>query len=430
MALLACGAFPIPCGAQPGRPPAPVVVAAVEQRDVASGKTFVGSVRPRFSAEIGSAVAGRVTEVFCEEGDAVNDGDPLVQILTETIEWELASAVAELRLREEELAELKNGTRKEELAQAKASLLAAEAQMTYEKRRRERLRELVRQQAAAREELDEAASAAKASEQTVRLRMAAFQLAQAGPRKEQIAQAKARVAMQEAVVKRLESQIRKHTLVSRFDGFVTAKLVEKGQWVNVGDAAVEVVALAEVDITVPVAEEHIHFIRQGIRVPVFVDSAPDEWLEGEIVAIVPQADAQARTFPVKVRVTNRNTEQGPALRAGMLATVNLPTSHKQPCLLVPKDAVVLGGATPMVFVVQAGEDGDATIGKVAPIGVQLGVAHEQWIEVRGRVQPGDRVVVKGNERLRPGQDVQVVPSIGGRDAAASAVSDPPHNFSR
>ena len=64
----------------------------------------------------------------------------------------------------------------------------------------------------------------------------------------------------------------------------------------------------------------------------------------------------------------------------------------------------------MVYVVRASQRGEAETTQVTPTSVELGLAHDDLIEVRGALKAGDRVVVKGNERLMPGQPVQIVPS--------------------
>jgi RND family efflux transporter MFP subunit len=394
-------------GPPTGPPPAPVVVAELVEKELAAGKMFVGTVQPRFQATIGAAIAGRVIDVMVEEGDRVKEGQELVQLLTDTIKLELATAKAELSLREHELLELENGARPEELTQAKANVLAADARVKYERRRRDRLQRLKEDQAVSEEELDEAVNAAIAAEQAYLESMATLDLTKAGPRAEKIAQAKARTEMQQAVVHRLEDQISRHTILSRFDGYVTRKHVERGQWINQGAAAIDLVALSEVDVVVSVAEEHVPFVKIGGKIPVLVTSAPDQVYEGTVVAIVPQADERARTFPVKIRIKNSESENGPVLKAGMLARVNLPTSRIQTCLLAPKDSIVLGGPTPIVYVVR--QDDPQSPAQVFPSPIQLGTAHGGLIEIRAELKPGDQVVVKGNERLRPGQAVQIVP---------------------
>ncbi len=105
-------------GAQPpNMPPAPVVVAPVVERTIAGAQSFVGTVVPRYTAVIGTAVAGRIVDIFVEEGDQVTARQPLAKLLTETIELEIVAAKAELDLRQQELLELTNGTRPEELRQ-------------------------------------------------------------------------------------------------------------------------------------------------------------------------------------------------------------------------------------------------------------------------------------------------------------------------
>jgi hypothetical protein len=84
----------------------------------------------------------------------------------------------------------------------------------------------------------------------------------------------------------------------------------------------------------------------------------------------------------------------------------LPTGKRQMAILVPKDALVLGGQQPMVFVVD-GAGPDTKQGKVRPVPVQLGSSTGRMIQVNGPLAAGQMVVVQGNERLQPGAEVQV-----------------------
>jgi RND family efflux transporter MFP subunit len=384
-----------------------VVVSPVVEREVAVGQPFVGTVMPSKKAIIGSAVDGRVIEYPLDEGDRVKKDQPLAQLLTDTITLELQSAEAELELRRQQLAELENGTRPEEVEQAKARMDSAEARRKYMTSRRTRWEKLfATNRAISEEELDEAIASGIEAEQALLEAKAAYELAVAGPRKEQIAQARAQVAMQETTVDRLKDQLTKHTIVSRFDGYLTAEHTEVGQWVKQGDPVAEVAALDEVEVTAYVVEQHVPHIRVGMSVMVEVPAVKDRIFSGEVVAIVPQADVQARTFPVKVRVKNETTDGEPLLKSGMYARVMLPTGAKRSALLVSKDAIVLGGPQPIVYVV---ETADGREGQASPVPVQLGVAEGSLIQVIGPIQPNQLVVVQGNERLTPmpGQAVTI-----------------------
>lgn len=410
--------------AQPPGIVSPVVVSPVVRREIATGKTFVGTILPFKKAVIGTAVDGRVVDVLFEEGDRVEAKQPLVQLLTDTITLELQAAKAELDFRQQQLAELENGTRPEEIEQAKAKLQGAEATLEYLSARRERAEKLFKASAAVSDEnREQAVSAAIAAEQNVIEARAAYALAVAGARKEQIAQARAQTRMQEALVQRLTGQILKHTIFTRFAGYVTAKRTELGQWVTKGDPVVEIVALDPVEIRAYVPEANIPFVRVGEEVHVEVPALPDRVFTGRVALIIPEADDRSRTFPVKIRVANPPEEHGPPLKAGMVARVTLPTGPTQQALVVSKDALVLGGPTPVVFVLDA-DAKNAAQGTVRPVPVTLGATYGGWIQVEGPLTANQRVIVRGNERLRPGQAVAVSEELKPEPISVSTKSQP------
>lgn len=387
--------------------PSQVVVSPVLEREVTVGHAFVGTVMPSKKALIGSAVDGRVIEFPLNAGDRVAEGQPLAQLLTDTITLEIQAAEADLELRRQALAELENGTRPEEKDQAKARMSSAEARRTYMQSRRQRWQTLYdTNRAISEEELDEAISSGIESEQAYLEAKAAYDLAVAGPRKEQIAQARAQVAFQEATVNRLKDQLSKHSIISRFDGYVTAEHTEIGQWVQQGDPVAEVAALDEIEVLTYVVEQHVPHVRVGSQVTVEVPAIPGQTFSGVVAEIVPQADVQARTFPVKIRVKNEIVDQVPLLKSGMYTRVTLPTGGRQVATLVPKDAIVLGGAQPIVFVVE-GASAVGETGKVSPVPVKVGVADGGLIQITSPLKPGQLVVVQGNERLQPGQEIAI-----------------------
>ena len=92
-------------------PAAPVVVAPVIERDVAEGRTFVGTVEPVRRSTVGSETDGVVVEYVVNEGDRVTRGQTLAKQRPRLTEIALLSARAELELRQQELKELENGSR-------------------------------------------------------------------------------------------------------------------------------------------------------------------------------------------------------------------------------------------------------------------------------------------------------------------------------
>jgi multidrug efflux pump subunit AcrA (membrane-fusion protein) len=179
----------------------------------------------------------------------------------------------------------------------------------------------------------------------------------------------------------------------------------------------------------------------GIEVPVEFEALPGRY-SGRVKAIIPQANPQARTFPVIVLVPNPDG----LIRAGMSARVLAQLGDPVPTVLVPKDALVLRSGRTFVFrtvPMQAppgvgapggGAPGDAGSGAGAPgaapaapedpplsgveeVEVEVGNGYGAWQVVRGGIRAGDQVVVRGNEGLRPGMPVIV--------AAVTEIEPPP-----
>lgn len=421
-ALAACICWSDWAIAQPG--PAKVTVAEiVERHDLSSGRAFVGTVEARRHSSIGSAVAGRVTEFLVNEGDRVTKGQPLARLLTKNVEIQIAAAKAELELRKHELDELNNGAREEELRESEARMKAANAAMKLAQAKLARVRGLIERNAATREEIDEVNSTSETATAMHLAAKAAYDLVVAGPRKERIAQAAARADAAQQEVNRLLDILEKHTIKSPFDGFVVAEHTEEGQWIESGKLVAEVVEVDPIEVRVSVHESYIPRLTLGTSARIEIEALPSQTFVGNVIAIVPKGDEKSRTFPVRIALKNQQQTDGtPLLKPGMFAKVELPVDQKSHVLLVPKDSLVLGGPQPVIFIVVPDEKTKKTT--VRPVPVQLGIALNSWIEVRGELKAKQQVVVEGNERLRPGAEVVTVPAVIQPPNAATGKSRP------
>ena len=148
------------------------------------------------------------------------------------------------------------------------------------------------------------------------------------------------------------------------------------------------------EVHVDVPEKYFNGLKSGVNVNVTFDSMPGREFAAYIRAIIPRADPRARTFPVKLRLREPSAQIG----AGMIARAAFPIGESVPGTLVPKDAIVRLGDNTMVFVVDQGS--------AVPAPVTVGGAMGVWSVVNGAVAPGDKVIIRGNERLQPGQPVQ------------------------
>jgi multidrug efflux pump subunit AcrA (membrane-fusion protein) len=411
MLLASLAGGPDGSAAQPlGPAPAvPVVAARVASVQAASVQPFVGTVLPARTSDVGSAVDGRLIELPIVDGQHVAENEPIGQLLRGLLEIERAGAVAELDRRRQVLAELKAGSRAEEVEQARAAVAGFEARLAYAEGRLQRLGRLAERGTSTADELQDAQTELQATAAQLRGSRAALALAEAGPREEQIAQAAAAVATQEAEVDRIDDQLAKHTIRAPFAGWVVERFTEKGQWVARGGLIARIAELQAVEVEVRVPESSIAALRQGAEVRLEFDAAPEQAWIGQVTRIVPQADLLSRSFPVRIRLENRVVEGGPVLKGGMLARAWLPVGTAGSVTVVPKDALVLGGPKPVVFCIDATGPGE---GVVRPVDVVLGAAVEGHVAVRGSLEPGAVVVIRGNERLRPGMKVTFEPPAG------------------
>ena len=292
-----------------------------------------------------------------------------------------------------------------------ARMQSAQAKMEYLAARHRRNEALFqRSQSITEDELDRSRSALIEAQEAFADAKAAHALAVQGPRKEKIEQSRAQVRIQEEAVNFIEDRIKKYTVRAPFDGYVTAEGTEQGQWIKEAEMVAEVAELAQVEAKFFVPEEYIAKVSLGMTVKLTVDSYPGQDFEGTVTRIVPQADVRSRTFPVKVRIENSIQDGLPTLKSGMLARVHVAVGRQQSALIVPKDALVLGGPQPSLQVVDYSAAG-AKEGTVRAVPVQVGLAHGAWIQVVGEIRAGQDVVIKGNERLRPNQQVKVVESV-------------------
>ncbi len=187
------------------------------------------------------------------------------------------------------------------------------------------------------------------------------------------------------------------TLHAPLTGFLVKKYVEVGTWVNPGDPVADLVDLDPIYATGPVGERRIDLLQNGLPATVTVDALPGKSLRGTVSHIVPQADPQSRTFPVKVSIANPDGR----LKSGMLARVTVKVGGGRRGFLVPKDAVVRRGADDFIFIV---EDGLAREYKV-----KTGRAVKGLLEVyHSALKAGQEVVILGNESLSDRASVREV----------------------
>ena len=392
-----------PMMAQPkksGPPPAPVTTARVEEGAFTKPVRLTGTVEALASTTLSSEVAGYVAELMVEAGDAVREGQALGQIRALPHRLSLQRAQAMAQVDRERLLELKTGTRREDLEVAKANLAKAKVTANMARKTHQRSVSLQQRQIVSDEEFDQAYERMEEGQAEVAVRQAIYERALAGARKEEIAAAQARAAASQAEAEMAKDRLERATIRAPFNGVITFKHTEVGAWVAVGDELFDLEKNHKVRVRVDVPEAFYNSIPIGSEVSMTFDSAPNATFVGQVTQKIPRAQGRSRAFPVKVELDN---PQG-LLATGMLARVNLKTPHEgQTSVIVPRDALVPRGPKQILYRVQD-KDGQPV---AEMLEVKSGRYFGEAVEVFGDLRAGDRVVVRGNERLRPGQPLVV-----------------------
>lgn len=198
---------------------------------------------------------------------------------------------------------------------------------------------------------------------------------------------------QHAAIDNLKAQLSKKFIYAPFDGIVVSKSISVGEWVNAGSVAAEIAKTGEMDIIVNVPENLLKYINKDVTVNV-VTSVKE--LTAEFEAIIPAGDVSNRTFPVKFR-----TNSTAGLLEGMEAKVNLPASSPSDVLFIDRDAIVKAQGNVIVFTIVENKATPIPVKVIGYKGRQAGVVSEH-------LKAGMPVIIKGNERLRPDQAVNVI----------------------
>jgi len=200
--------------------------------------------------------------------------------------------------------------------------------------------------------------------------------------------------------KRRAAILARHTLPAPYDGVISKRMAEVGQWVRPGTAVFELVAMRDFRVDVPIPQDYYARLRQGADVSIEIDALPGEAIPAKIGALIPVSDPDARTFTLRVLPDRHDIPITPGMSARV--TVNLDIGKRD--LVVSRDALIRypdGRIT--VWVVEG--DGDPM--SVTERRIEIGLAFDGMVQVRSGLKEGDRVVVRGNESLREGQTVRL-----------------------
>jgi HlyD family secretion protein len=316
------------------------------KRDTASDNELLlyGNVDIR-QVELAFNDSERVADLLAEEGDRLKKGQLLAKLETERFELAVARADAQVKNQEQVVARLEAGTRPEEIRKAKADVAAGEAALDDAERTYKRISVLVPQKAASVQNLDDARAAVNSARARLNALNAVLDLAIAGPRKEDIAAAKALLQRYEAELALARRDLKNALLYAPTDGIVQNRILEVGDMASPQKPVYTVALTDPLWVRAYISEPDLGKIREGMKAVVTTDSFPNKQYEGRIGFISPTAEftpkpvetTQIRTklvYQVRVFVKNPNDE----LRLGMPATVRVQLDQPRPIKDQPSTA--------------------------------------------------------------------------------------------
>ncbi len=206
--------------------------------------------------------------------------------------------------------------------------------------------------------------------------------------------ARARVALRRAETALERTQVR-----APFAGRVVARQIDVGEYVNPGAPIVRLVNTEDLEVAARASDSLLASVSPGDMISV---KNGDQTVEAEVRAVVPVGDEVNRTLEVRLDLPETDW------RVGSAVEVRLPRTSKRRVVAVHRDALILRAERVSVFVVGADD-------VAKQIDVELGAADGDLIEAIGDIKAGDRIVIRGGERLRDGQKVLVQgggPAVG------------------
>ncbi len=274
--------------------------------------------------------SGRIDELTEKEGARVKAGQLLARLDARRLSLARDAALAKVEAQRQVVREMEAGTRPEEIRKLEAELAAARTQAANLERSFKRIRDLEERNLASSQQSEDASTAAQAAQDNVRSLRASLELAQAGPREEQIAAAKATLAAMEAELSLAQENLKDAELFAPADGVIQSRILERGDMAS-PERPVFTLALTDpLWARVYLPESILGKVRPGMPARLYTDSFPDKAYDGWVGYISPNAEftpkavqtEDTRTdlvYQARVFACNPQGE----LRLGMPVTVRL-----------------------------------------------------------------------------------------------------------
>jgi multidrug efflux pump subunit AcrA (membrane-fusion protein) len=359
----------------------PVKVESVKEDSLHRTVEVVGTLAAVDEATISAEAEGRVSHLFADLGDRVKEGQVLVELDREKAQYNYDQQKAALdralaQFGAADTTHLPPLEQTPDVQRAKAELV--QAQQSYDRAAALNTRQLLPKQG-----LDDA-------EATLQTKKAGYESSLQNAKN-----LRANIDASDASAKLADRQLRDAKIRAPFDGYVSQRLVNLGQFVKNQTPVMSVVRVDPLKVTAEIPEKMAPWMKVGQPVELHVDAYPDRQIVGKLSRISPAVNTATRAFPFEALVPNTDA----LLKPGTFARVHIESGKVDRVMTVSYAAIQYRYGVNRIFVV----DGDHLSVRELKVGERLG----DRIEVLGGVKPGEVVALTDVDKLIDGARVSV-----------------------
>ena len=355
--------------------------------------------------EVAAKVIGKVKWIGVEKGDHVKEGQVLVRLEDDEYQAQLQQAKGKLAKLQARLDEALHGSRPEEIAQALANLNSAKADLENASVTLERTRNLVAENVAPRQSLDDAQARYDSAVAKLNAIQKSYELVKLGPRQEEIDALRGQVDQAKGAVAYAETAVANTVIRAPVTGTILERAVEKGEFVTtsfVGDRGAKgyVVSLADLndlEVELDISQNDFAKLRSAQRGMVTTDAFPDRKYDGFIKEISPEANRQKATVQIKVKVVKPDEFLRPEMNASVaFLSDDAPAAPgaAKPVVIAPSSAVRDGA----VFLLLDG--------RAVRRAVKTGASSGSGVRIEEGLNGGEDLIVNPPPGLKDGDRVR------------------------
>ena len=184
----------------------------------------------------------------------------------------------------------------------------------------------------------------------------------------------------------------KKSLHAPFSGYITQRNVQIGEWLKAGAEIALLVNPDKVDIIIHLPSSYINTVKKNKSVTVFINNKE---YPSKVIGSILSGNQKTRTFPLKLRLLPTKE----IFFDGMQAYLSLEKSTHKDVLIIPRDGLIKRFGKDVVFIVKENKALMIPVEIIGFKGINVAISSPE-------LKIGDEVIIKGNERIHPNQEIK------------------------